>query len=80
MATPDISLKLAERLSAVVNESFESGEMLEKVTPVTAELLKFWFTEPYIDERTINFQKNCRYRLIFLKELDIIEIHTIRFS
>ena len=43
MATPDISLKLAERLSAVVNASFESGEMLEKVTPVTAELLKFWF-------------------------------------
>lgn len=72
MATPDISLKLAERLSAVVNESFESGEMLEKVTPVTAELLKFWFTEPYIDERTINFHEGQRQSI-----LNVIYLHEI---
>ena len=72
MATADISLKLAERLSAVVNESFESGEMLELVTPITAELLKFWFTEPYVDERNINFHEGQRQSI-----LNVIYLHEV---
>ncbi|MBR5237286.1 MAG: DEAD/DEAH box helicase family protein [Paludibacteraceae bacterium] len=72
MATPDISLKLAKRLSEIVNDSFASGEMLEKVTPITAELLKFWFTEPYIDERRVNFHEGQRQSL-----LNVIYLHEV---
>ena len=41
----DISLELAKHLSAEVNAAFEDGSMLEAVTPVTADLLRYWFTE-----------------------------------
>ena len=43
----DVSLKLAKQLTGQVQEAFESGEMLEQVTSVTRELLKYWFLEPY---------------------------------
>lgn len=36
----NISLELAHRLTDVVNASWESGEMMQKVTPTTAALLK----------------------------------------
>ena len=38
------SLELAKRLSEIVNDAWESGELLEQVTPTTQDLLKFWFS------------------------------------
>lgn len=66
------SLKLAAYLSDMVNHAFESGEMLEKVTPVTAELLKYWFTSPFTDERSINFHDGQRQAI-----LNIIYLHEV---
>ncbi len=68
----DISLELAARLSERVNRAFESGEMLQAVSPVTADLLKYWFTEPYVSERACNFhsgQQQAILNIIYLHEV-----------
>ena len=62
--TKEIPLILAERISALANKSFENGEMLEQVTPVTAELLRFWFSEPFTNERGINFHDGQRQAIL----------------
>ena len=51
----DISLELAKQLTEQVQEAFEDGSMLDAVTPVTQDLLKYWFMEPYTDERSKSF-------------------------
>lgn len=68
----DISLELARLLSDKVNHAFDSGEMLASVTPITAELLKYWFTEPYITERPYNFHAGQRQSI-----LNIIYLHEV---
>ena len=68
----DISLELAARLSEQVNEAFADGSMLEAVTPITAELLKYWFCEPYTTERKYNFHIGQRQSI-----LNIIYLHEV---
>lgn len=68
----NISLLLAQRLSDKVNEAWESGEMMERVTPVTRELLQYWFCEPFTTERTYNFhagQRQAILNTIYLHEV-----------
>ena len=68
----NISLLLAQRLSDKVNEAWESGEMMERVTPVTRELLQYWFCEPFTTERTHNFhagQRQAILNTIYLHEV-----------
>lgn len=68
----NISLLLAQRLSDRVNEAWESGEMMEQVTPVTRELLQHWFCEPFTTERPINFhlgQRQAILNAIYLHEV-----------
>lgn len=60
----NISLLLAQRLSDKVNVAWESGEMLEQVTPVTRELLQHWFCEPFTTERDINFHRGQRQAIL----------------
>lgn len=68
----DVSLRLTARLTEQVNAVMATGEMLEQVTPVTAELLKFWFTEPFMQERCYNFHKGQRQAI-----LNIIYLHEV---
>ena len=74
MKAPNIcaSLELAKRLSETVNEAWESGEMQEKVTPTTGELLKFWFSEEYCSLRSRNFHAGQRQAI-----LNIIYLHEV---
>ncbi|MCR4660334.1 MAG: DEAD/DEAH box helicase family protein [Bacteroidales bacterium] len=68
----NISLLLAQRLSDKVNNAWESGELLEAVTPVTRELLQHWFCEPFTTERTVNFhtgQRQAILNTIYLHEV-----------
>lgn len=68
----NISLLLAQRLSDMVNNAWESGEMLEQVTQVTRELLQHWFCEPFTEERNINFhigQRQAILNTIYLHEV-----------
>ena len=68
----DISLELAKHLSAEANAAFEDGSMLEAVTPVTADLLRYWFTEAYMNERRFNFHQGQRQSI-----LNIIYLHEV---
>lgn len=68
----DISLELAKHLSAEVNAAFEDGSMMEAVTPVTADLLRYWFTEAYMNERRFNFHQGQRQSI-----LNIIYLHDV---
>lgn len=78
----EIPLELAARLTATVNEAFATGEMMEQVTPVTAELLRFWFCDPFTNERGINFHEGQRQAIlnaIYLHEVlkinNVMEIY-----
>jgi type III restriction enzyme len=43
--TKNIPLKLAGRIKELANKEWEDGSFIEKVTPITRELLKFWNPE-----------------------------------
>ena len=68
----EIPLELAAHLTDAVNEVFATGEMFEQVSPVTAELLRFWFCEPFINERNINFHEGQRQAI-----LNVIYLHEV---
>ena len=68
----NISLELAKRLTDVVNAAWQSGEMLEKVTPTTASLLKYWFGEGFCSTRERNFHEGQRQAI-----LNIIYLHEV---
>ncbi|MBQ6063186.1 MAG: DEAD/DEAH box helicase family protein [Prevotella sp.] len=66
------SLELAKRLSERVNEAWESGEMMEQVTPMTQELLRYWFAEEYCSLRNRNFHAGQRQAI-----LNVIYLHEV---
>src|SRR3989338_4627310 len=72
IGTRDIPLRLARTLTSKVNESWASGEMMAKVSPVTRDLLTFWFTEPHTDTRYANFHEGQRQAI-----LNTIYLHEI---
>ncbi len=56
--TRDIPLKLAARITELVNKAWNDGSFIEKVTPVTKELLKWWDPKGnFSDVRDINFHE-----------------------
>jgi len=70
--TGNMPLEMAKQLSNIVNQSWNSGEMLEKVTPVTADLLNYWFSETFTSERDKNFhsgQKQAILNTIYCHEV-----------
>ena len=66
------SLELAKRLSETVNDAWESGELLDQVTPTTQNLLKFWFSEEYCSQRKQNFHAGQRQAI-----LNIVYLHEV---
>lgn len=56
---------LASKITSQVNDLRESGEFLELVTPTTADLLRYWFDEAYMDMRgTLNFHEGQRQAIL----------------
>ncbi len=72
IGTRDVPLKLAKAITQKVNESWESGEMLSRVSLITQDLLKFWFKEPHTETRHINFHKGQKQAI-----LNVIYLHEI---
>ena len=68
----NVSLELASRLSDVASKAWNDGSMLQKVTPVTAELLKYWFSEARCNERKVNFHEGQRQAI-----LNVIYLHEV---
>ena len=65
-------LILAQELTDIVNDSYISWEMLGKVSPVTRELLIFWFDEKWTQTRNFNYhewQKQAILNTIYLTEI-----------
>ncbi len=79
IGTRDIPLKVAKELTNKVNNSWDSGEMLSRVSSITQDLLKFWFKEPHTEIRPFNFnlgQKQAILNTIYLHE--ILGIKTVK--
>lgn len=70
--TKDLPLQFAKQLSATVNHEWETGTFLNKVSPITKDLLKFWFKEPFTTDRAVNFhsgQKQAILNAIYCHEV-----------
>jgi type III restriction enzyme len=70
--TRGVPLKFARELTSIVNEEWESGGFLAKATPVTQDLLRFWFDDSFCDARSINFHAGQRAAI-----LNTIYLHEI---
>ncbi len=68
----NISLELARRLTDMVNAAWQSGEMMQQVTPTTAALLRYWFGEGFCEQRVRNFHEGQRQAI-----LNIIYLHEV---
>ena len=62
--TKAIPLDFAKQLSQIVNQEWESGTFLQKVTPVTQDLLRYWFNSAFCDTRYINFHKGQKQAIL----------------
>lgn len=70
--TKEFPLDFASKLSEQVNEAWQSGEMLKKVSPASADLLRFWFEDVFCAERELNFhigQKQAILNAIYCHEI-----------
>ncbi len=72
IGTRDIPLKFAQQLTAIVNKDFQDGAFLAKVTPITRDLLRFWFEDGFCENRNFNFHEGQRQAI-----LNAIYVHEI---
>lgn len=66
------SLELSRRLSDVATKAWEDGTVLQQVTPITADLLNYWFGDARCDQRKVNFHEGQRQAI-----LNIIYLHEV---
>lgn len=64
IGTKEIPLEFAKKFSVIVNSAWDSGEMLSKVSPVSADLLRFWFEDSFCQNRGINFHAGQRQAIL----------------
>lgn len=58
LGTRDVPLQLAKQITDIVRKEWEEGVLLEKVTPITKDLLRFWDPQGGFGElRTVNFHQ-----------------------
>lgn len=70
--TKDIPLYFAKQLTNIVNQEWEAGTFFSKVTPITQDLLRYWFNPAFCDSREINFhrgQKQAVLNAIYCHEI-----------
>ncbi len=73
LGTNTIPLKLAELISKMANKEWKEGSFIEKVSPITKDLLRFWDPEgSFADLRTFNFHEG-QWQAI----LNMIYVHEI---
>jgi len=72
IGTRDIPLKLANAVSAKAKQALADGSLLNAVTPITKDLIKFWFLPPYTETRPVNFHEGQQQSI-----LNIIYLHEV---
>lgn len=70
--TRDIPLKFAKGLTELVNAEWENGHFLAAVSPITADLLRYWFEPSFCDVRDRNFHDGQRQAI-----LNAIYVHEV---
>ena len=58
------SLKIRQEITKIVNSAWDSSEFLAKVTPITQDLLRFWFFDAFVETRHINFHVGQRQAIL----------------
>ncbi len=74
--TRDIPIRLAYHITTAANAEWDSDDFLEKVNPVTQDLLRFWFYDSFCENRNMNFhqgQKQAILNAIYPHEILNIE-------
>ena len=72
LGTGDIPLKFAKTVTQKANKDWEDGSFLDKVTPITRDLLRFWFQDAFCETRRFNFhegQKQAILNTIYMHEV-----------
>lgn len=72
IGTRDIPIRLAHAIAEKAKIAFADGSLLSNATPITQDLLKFWFLPPHTDSRHINFhegQQQSILNCIYLHEI-----------
>ncbi|TWP32193.1 DEAD/DEAH box helicase family protein [Leekyejoonella antrihumi] len=70
MTAQDVRFPLAAGIADLVNPQIsalvagQEPELLQQVTPTTAELLRFWFQQDFCDVRTLNFHEGQRSAIL----------------
>ena len=79
-----LGLGLAKALDKKVNEEFANKSFFTKLSPVTCELLEYWFLEDFCVTRTVNFhkgQKQAILNIIYICEVlnakNIVDLYKI---
>jgi type III restriction enzyme len=72
IGTRDIPLLFASRLTDIVNTEIKNGTFLDKLTPVTRDLFRFWFDDVFCENRKINFHIGQRQAIV-----NIIYVHEV---
>lgn len=70
--TRDVPLKFAKELTAQVNKAWEDGSFFSRTSPVTQDLLRFWFNDTFCESRSVNFhlgQKQAILNVVYLHEI-----------
>lgn len=71
--TRDLPLQFAGELTRIVNTEYENGTFLANVSPVTQDLLRFWFSDSFVQTRQgFNFhigQKQAILNTIYAHEV-----------
>lgn len=77
--TGDVPLRFAKSLSGIVKREWEKGTFLERVSPVTRDLINHWFDDAFCDIRNINFHEGQRQAIlnaIYLHE--VLQINGVK--
>jgi type III restriction enzyme len=72
LGTGDIPLKFAKTVTQKANKDWEDGSFLDKVTPITRDLLRFWFQDAFCETPRFNFhegQKQAILNTIYMHEV-----------
>ena len=72
IGTRDIPLHFARRLTDIVNAEIKNGTFLDKLTPVTRDLFRYWFDDVFCENRKVNFhigQKQAIANTIYVHEV-----------
>ena len=55
--TGTVPLRFARSLSGIVKREWDKGSFIDKVTPVTRDLLNHWFDDAFCHVRHVNFHE-----------------------